>query len=161
MILDVAKNYCHHLMPGLHGSSSANNPRSYSSHPKESQAVGILQTSSKNKPRCYPQQRLGNNASKENLRATLPNPKPFQKTFFIIYTANTKLRKHRMHLSSVTTTTHTRASAETSATATGSPTRSFSIRSGTSRLEPCLDPPETHPEPWSLAWNLPRNLLEP
>ena len=25
----------------------------------------------KNKPRCYPQQRLGNNASKENLRARL------------------------------------------------------------------------------------------
>jgi len=29
--------------------------------------------SKKNKPRCYPQQRLGNNAGKENLRATLPN----------------------------------------------------------------------------------------
>ena len=29
---------------------------------------------SKNKPRCYPQQRLGNNASKENLHARLfPN----------------------------------------------------------------------------------------
>ena len=39
-----------------------------------------------------------------------------------------------------------------------SATKLFAIRSGTIRLEPGLDPPATHPEPWSLARNLP---LEP
>ena len=106
------------------------------------------------------------------------------KTFSIIYTANTSYVRTGLHLSSVTTTTHTSTSAGTSATATatGSPrepsrnpvppsaTRSFSTRSGTSRLEPCLDPrnpwnllgtlpgtcPKTFPEPCSGT--LPRNL---
>ena len=62
-------------------------------------------------------------------------------------------------------------------TLSASATRSFSIRSGTSRLEPCLDPPEPiqnlgalpgtcpgtfpnphAPEPWNPAQNLPQNL---
>ena len=90
-----------------------------------------------NKPRCYPQQRLGNNASKENLRATLPNPKPFQKTFSIRSYVRTG-----MHLSCVTTTTHTRASA------TGSP------------REPSRNPvPVRNQIVFNTFWNVPSRTL--
>ena len=74
---------------------------------------GPTRKTNKNNPNCYPR--------REKLRATLPNPKPLQKTFSIIYTANTKLPTHRTGVSpsSVTTTTHTSAGAGTSASATG------------------------------------------